>query len=77
MIAEITNYRPKEMYYTFGNCHIYSNHIDQCKEQLQREPFKFPTLRINHKDAIDNFVYDDFTIDNYQHYSIIRGEVSV
>lgn len=77
MIAEITNYRPKEMYYTFGNCHIYKNHIEQCKEQISRLPYNSPNLKINHRDNIDHFIKEDFEIMNYECHPSIKGDIAV
>lgn len=77
MIAEITGYRPKSMYYTFGDAHIYSNHIEQCKIQLSRSQFKLPILNINHKDNIDDFVYEDFVINGYKCHDKIVGDVAI
>jgi len=77
MIAEITGYRPKEMYYTFGSIHIYNNHIEQCKLQLTREPYFLPKLALNHKDNIDDFVYEDFKILDYNYHPTIKAEVSI
>lgn len=77
MICEVTGFRPGQMYYTFGDSHIYNNHIGQCKEQITREPYKLPTLKINHRDSIDNFEFDDFEIIDYRHHPKITGAVSV
>lgn len=77
MIAEITNYRPKEMYYTFGDCHIYKNHINQCRLQVTREPYNLPQLKISKKENIDNYSFDDFEIINYKFHPTIKGEVAV
>lgn len=77
MIAAITNYRPKKMYYTFHDSHIYVNHIEQCKLQISREPYVFPQLNLNHRDNIDDFIYEDFSIINYSYHPTIKGEVAV
>lgn len=77
MVGEITNLRPKEMYYTFHDCHIYNNHIEQVKLQLSRNPYKLPKIKVNHKDSIDDFVYDDFIIEDYKSHEAIRAKVSV
>lgn len=77
MICEVTNYRPGEMYYTFGDSHIYDNHIEQCKEQISRTPYNLPKLIINHKDCIDDFTFDDFKIIDYNYHPKITGIVAV
>lgn len=77
MMCELTNYRPGEMYYTFGDSHIYLNHIDQVKEQLSRIPYNLPELKINNRTNIDNFTFEDFSIENYRYHPIIKAEVSV
>jgi thymidylate synthase len=77
MIAEVTNYRPRDIHFTFGDCHVYENHIDQCKLQLTRKPYPFPELKINHKDKIDDFEFNDFELINYQHHPSIKGQVAI
>lgn len=77
MISEITGYRPGHLYYTFGNSHIYNNHIEQVKEQLTRSPFELPRLEIRHRDNIDDFTFEDFNVVGYQHHPAISGKVSV
>lgn len=77
MICELTNYRPGEMYYTFGNSHIYLNHISQCKEQLLRLPYDLPKLKVGYKNNIDDFTFNDFEVVGYNHHSTIKGKVSV
>ncbi|MGH7245489.1 MAG: thymidylate synthase [Candidatus Levyibacteriota bacterium] len=78
MIAQVVGLKPGEFVHTFGDVHIYSNHIDQVKEQLTREPRAFPTIKINEKvKNIDDFTYEDFTLENYDPYPSIKGEVTV
>jgi len=77
MICEITNYRPGTMYYTFGDCHIYKNHIEQCNLQIKREPFDLPQLIIKHKESIDDYNFEDFEIINYKSHPKITGKVAV
>lgn len=77
MIAEVTGYNPKSMHYTFGNCHIYANHMEQCREQLSRKPYDLPTVSLVHKDNIDDFVLEDFMVHNYVHYPAIKAKVAV
>ncbi len=64
--------------HTFGDVHIYNNHIEQVKLQLTREPRPLPTMRINPDvKSIDDFEFEDFTIENYDPHPHIKGEVSV
>lgn len=78
MIAQVVGLKPGEFVHTFGDVHIYSNHFDQVKEQLKRKPRPFPTMKINPKvKNIDDFKYEDFTLENYDPYPSIKGEVTV
>ncbi len=65
-----------EFVYFKGNCHIYEEHIEGIKTQLQREPFEFPTLTINNlKEKIDDYQVEDFIINNYQHHPQIKFQM--
>jgi thymidylate synthase len=78
MIAQVVGLRPGEFVHTFGDVHIYSNHFDQVKEQLKREPRSFPTMKINPKvKNIDDFKFEDFTLEGYDPHPPIKGEVTV
>jgi thymidylate synthase len=78
MIAQVTNLKPGEFVHTFGDAHIYLNHIEQVKIQLTREPLKLPTMVINPAvNNIDEFKYEDFTLVNYEAHPHIKGEISV
>lgn len=78
MLAQVTDLEVGEFVHTFGDVHIYLNHLEQVKEQLQREPRPLPVLKIN-KDvkSIFNFTFDDFSIENYHPHPHIKGVVSV
>ncbi len=78
MVAQVTDLEVGEFVHTFGDVHIYLNHLEQVKEQLQREPRPLPVLKIN-KDvkSIFNFTFDDFSIENYHPHPHIKGVVSV
>ena len=78
MIAQVCDLEPGEFVHTLGDAHIYTNHLEQVKLQLTREPKKLPTMKINPnvKDIFD-FVYDDFELENYEAHPHIKGEVSV
>ncbi|HOF22377.1 MAG TPA: thymidylate synthase [Bacteroidales bacterium] len=78
MIAQVTGLKPGEFIHTLGDAHIYLNHLEQVKLQLEREPFPLPEMEINPdvKD-IDSFRYEDFTLKNYISHPLIRGEIYV
>lgn len=78
MIAQVTGLEPGDFVHTFGDAHIYNNHIEQVKLQLSREPYPLPTMQINPtvKD-IFKFRYEDFELINYQAHPHIKGDVSV
>ena len=78
MVAQATGLEPGEFVHTFGDAHIYLNHLDQVDEQLAREPYPLPVMRIN--DAIDDifgFDFDDFTLENYRFHPHIPAQVAV
>lgn len=78
MLAAVAGFQPGEFVHTFGDVHIYSNHIDQVHEQLRREPRPFPTMKLTPgvKD-IDSFKLEDFTLENYDPHPPIKGQVTV
>ncbi|HGX3091442.1 TPA: thymidylate synthase, partial [Acinetobacter baumannii] len=64
--------------HTFGDAHIYNNHIEQLELQLSREPKPLPTMKLNpNVKDIFNFTFDDFTLENYDPHPAIKGKVSV
>jgi thymidylate synthase len=78
MIAQVCQLQPGEFIHSFGDVHLYNNHLEQAKLQLTRTPYPLPTLRIN--PAVQNifdFTYSDFTLENYQFHPHIKAEVSV
>lgn len=78
MIAQVCGLRVGEFVHVLGDAHIYTNHVDQVKEQLTREPLPAPTLWINPdvKD-ITKFTMEDFKLVNYQHHTPIKAEMAV
>ncbi|MDR0796021.1 MAG: thymidylate synthase [Tannerella sp.] len=78
MVAQVTGLQPGDFVHTFGDVHIYTNHIEQVMLQLSREPRPLPAMRINPsvKD-IFSFQYDDFLLENYTPHPHIKGEVAV
>lgn len=78
MVAQITGLQPGDFVHTFGDVHIYSNHLEQVKLQLTREPFPLPTMKINPEvKNIFDFKFEDFELVNYQAHPHIKGEVAV
>ncbi len=77
MVAQVTWLRPWEFVHSFWDVHIYSNHFDQVKEQISREPFPFPTMKINPDvKNIDDFSYEDFEIVDYKSHPALRWEIA-
>jgi thymidylate synthase len=78
MVAQVTGLQPGEFVHTFGDAHLYINHIQQARLQLSREPRPLPTMRINSSvSSIFEFVYDDFRLENYDPHPHIRASVAV
>ncbi|MDR0873939.1 MAG: thymidylate synthase [Prevotellaceae bacterium] len=78
MMAQVTGLQAGDFVHTFGDAHIYSNHLEQVKLQLTREPRPLPTMKIN-PDVKDifSFKYEDFELINYDPHPHIKGEVAV
>ena len=78
MIAQVCDLEPGDFVHSFGDVHLYNNHIEQAKLQLSRTPFELPTLKINPavKD-IFGFDFSDFTIENYQCHPGIKAPVAI
>lgn len=78
MLAQVSGLEPGEFIHTLGDAHIYLNHLEQVDLQLTREPRPLPKMRINPdvKDIFD-FKYEDFTLEGYDPWPAIKGEVSV
>ena len=78
MVAHVTGLEPGEFVHTFGDAHIYRNHFDQIKEQLSREPRPLPRMVLNPEvKSIDDYKYEDFTLEGYDPWPAIKGIVSV
>ena len=78
MMAQVTDLKPGDFVQTFGDVHLYNNHIDQAKLQLTREPRALPKLQINPDvRSIFDFRFEDFTLLNYDAHPHIKAEVSV
>jgi thymidylate synthase len=78
MVAQVCNLKPKHFIHTFGDVHIYANHMEQVKLQLQRSPKKLPIMQINTEvKSIFDFKYEDFQLVDYNPDPHIKGEVAV
>ncbi|HKJ74026.1 MAG TPA: thymidylate synthase [Alphaproteobacteria bacterium] len=78
MMAQVTGLEPGEFIHTFGDAHLYLNHIDQAREQLSREPYPLPTMKLNPQVTdIFSFDYEDFTLENYRFHPHIPAKVAV
>ncbi len=78
MMAQVCDLQPGEFIHTFGDAHLYLNHLDQAREQLSREPRELPTMWINpEKKSIFDFTIDDFELQNYNPHPHIKAEISV
>ena len=78
MVAQVCDYKLGDFVHTLGDAHIYTNHFEQTKLQLTRQPKKLPKMIINKKvKNIFDFKYEDFELVNYEHHPHIKGKVAV
>jgi thymidylate synthase len=78
MVAQVVNMMPGEFIHTYGDLHLYQNHIAQAEEQITRTPYDLPKLWLNPEiKDIFNFKFEDIKIENYNSHPAIKGEVSV
>lgn len=78
MVAQVCDMAPGEFIHTFGDLHAYSNHEEQLKLQLTRDPYMLPTMVINPEvKNIFGFTFDDFELKHYEHHEAIKGAVAV
>ena len=78
MMAQVCGLKPGEFVHAFGDLHLYSNHLEQAREQLSREPRPLPQMRLNPaRRELEEFVYDDFTLEGYDPHPAIKAPVAV
>jgi thymidylate synthase len=78
MVAQVTGLKPGEFVHTFGDAHLYLNHLEQAKEQVSRTPKPWPRMKLNPaiKDILQ-FTYEDFSLENYDPHPAIKAEISI
>ncbi|NOT36106.1 MAG: thymidylate synthase [Saprospiraceae bacterium] len=78
MIAQVCNLKVGEFVHTFGDVHLYLNHIEQAEEQLKRQPLRLPNIWLNPEvSAIEDFKYEDFKVIDYQAYPSIKAPIAI
>ena len=78
MMAQVTSLKPGDFVHTLGDAHLYSNHVEQAKLQLSREPYPLPKLKLNSTvNSIFDFKFEDFELQDYQAHPHIKGKVAV
>ncbi|MEE6273640.1 thymidylate synthase [Georgenia sp. MJ206] len=77
MVAQQADLEVGELVWTGGDCHIYDNHVEQVREQLTREPYAPPTLRLRRASSLFDYTYDDVEVVGYTHHPAIAAPVAV
>ncbi|MEE9438672.1 MAG: thymidylate synthase [Saprospiraceae bacterium] len=78
MMAQVTGLEVGEFVHSFGDVHLYNDHLDQANEQLTRAPRKLPVMKVNKKvKSIFDFVFDDFSLEDYSPHPHIKAKVSI
>ena len=78
MMAQVTGLQPGDFVHSFGDVHIYNNHLEQVKLQLSRESFPLPVMKLNPEVTdLFQFQFEDFTLENYQSHPAIKAPVAV
>ena len=78
MIAQVCDLEPGDFVHTFGDAHLYLNHLEQVNLQLSREPYPLPTMKLNPEiRSVYDFTFDDFSLENYQSHPAIKAPIAV
>jgi thymidylate synthase len=78
MVAQVCDLRPAEFILSLGDVHLYSNHVEQAREQLSREPRPLPILRLNpQRRSLDEFRFEDIAIEAYAPHPAIKAPIAV
>lgn len=78
MMARVTGHAPYELIWVGGDCHVYTNHLDQARLQLSRNTLPLPKMLLNETvTSIDKFVYEDFKLEGYEHHPHIKAPIAV
>ena len=77
MVAQQTGLEVGDFIWTGGDCHIYANHVEAVREQLSREPYPFPTLRLRQAPSLFEYAWEDVEVEDYRHHPAIRAEIAV
>jgi len=77
IIAQLTDLEPGDFVHTLGDAHLYSNHMDQAREQLSRDPMALPTMTIAKREAIDDYEIEDFELVGYEAHPNIPAPIAV
>jgi thymidylate synthase len=77
MVAQQTDLEVGDFVWTGGDCHIYDNHVEQVTEQLSRDPYPFPTLRLAERPSLFDHRIEDVEVENYLHHPAIKAPVAV
>ncbi|PKL96107.1 MAG: thymidylate synthase [Gammaproteobacteria bacterium HGW-Gammaproteobacteria-8] len=78
MVAQVTGLKPRDFIHSFGDVHIYLNHLEQVRTQLEREPYPLPQMRLNpERTRLEDFEFDDFELVGYQAHPPIKAPIAV